>query len=64
MINDFIFAVALGFLLYFNMFYNPWIKHDAYRNKTYSADALKEVKQLVVLVHILVAVIVIILIII
>jgi hypothetical protein len=56
MINDFVFAVALGLLFYLNFFFNPWLKLKEYQ----TLDAFKNsCKWLLVIIHVLVAVIVI-----
>jgi hypothetical protein len=56
MINDFVFAVSLGLMLYLNFFFNPWLKLKEYQ----TLDAFKESsKWLLVIIHILVASIVI-----
>ena len=55
MINDFVFAVSLGLMLYLNFFFNPWLKLKEYQ----TLDAFKESsKWLLILVHILVLIIV------
>jgi hypothetical protein len=57
MINDVVFAVALGLMLYLNFFFNPWLKLKEYQ----TLDAFKESsKWLLVIIHVLVAVLVII----
>ena len=52
MVMEIVVPITLGFLLYFNIIYNPWLKLPEFVRK-YPKFALREIKQLVLIVHLL-----------